>query len=486
MPLHELDIMQAKLLLWMQGVVGEMELNQVRRRTTENKRALRESGKRVGEGGPIYGYRWKRREDGRIDPSRAWEIVEAEAEVMRHMYHWFGNLGWTVGRVIEELNARYDRGPGFEPPSVARGRKFADGRRPRWCRNIGKMIADPTYKGTALCDRTRHMGDGRYLRVPMDQQRVLGDSPTPTIVDADLWERANAQIAARRSPSFDPARQTAERRNLRQFAFFRGILRCNCCGSPMRVILMQQWDKKARKHTGPYRVAYRCERRWDKTLAPEQRACAGRPVHEDRMADPAWEAVVEAITRVGWMETKAAQLKAKRPGEEVLRDSLGMARENLAQTDRRIRNIVEQMADAEDPEDRADLKLKLASLRREQKGYAARIASLETKVQGYEQLDRRVDEIVRNVLAYRKRLIDPGKSTPAERRAIIDDLGIWFRGDGDWLELHLDTGLIDISPENGPLVVAEAPTRSGGGEDRRPGTLVIGNKATRSTIVPTR
>ena len=69
-PIHDLDLSLAKMIHRMQGMVGEMEWEYIRRRTTENKQRLRDEGKRVGEGGPLFGYRWKLREDGKIDPSR--------------------------------------------------------------------------------------------------------------------------------------------------------------------------------------------------------------------------------------------------------------------------------------------------------------------------------------------------------------------------------------------------------------------------------
>jgi hypothetical protein len=118
------------------------------------------------------------------------------------------------------------------------------------------------------------------------------------------------------------------------------------------------------------------------------------------------------------------------------------------------------MADADDPEDRAELKAKLDQLRREKRGYEARIDSLEEKLAGYDLLDQRMGQLVRDVDAIRERLSDPDKLTWPERREIIDHLHLSFRGDGLTLYLEHDPGLRDISPEVGPLVVCDTAMKS--------------------------
>jgi site-specific DNA recombinase len=453
-PIHELDLSLAKMILRMQGMVGEMEWEYIRRRTTENKQQLRDKGLRVGEGGPLYGYRWVRREDGKIHESRAWEINEDEAWVVRLIFDLIGNQGYSIRRVMEELNRRE-----IPTPSVARGRKFKDGRRPRWSYNIRKLVTDCTYKGVATHARKRKVGKRDYRDVPPDEWKVLDNSPTPAIVDETLWDRANAMLK-RQFNGFEKARQFAETRNKHEFVFLRGILRCACCGGYMRVMRIRQWSRTTKSHTGRYKIAYKCDTRWDRLLPPEQRVCSGRAVYDEVVRDAAWRSVLEVITRTGWIEEKARLLKSNRPGEELLRDSLEIARVELARTDRRIGNVVDQMADADDPEDRAELKLKLASLRREKKGYESRIESLVEKLQGYDLLDDRCEELVRDVIALRERLTDPDKLTWEERRKILDSVHAQFRGDGETLYLELDLGLADVTPESGPLVVVDTASRS--------------------------
>jgi DNA invertase Pin-like site-specific DNA recombinase len=454
-PIHDLDLSLAKMILRMQGMVGEMEWEYIRRRTTENKERIRADGRRVGEGGPIFGYRWVRDLRGRIDPARAWEPVEEEATIVRLIYDLVGNRAYTLDRLIEELNGR-----GIAPPSVMRGRKFADGRTPRWSRNVAKMIRDPSYKGTGTGGRTRAIGDGRYRQVHPADQTPLANSPTPAIVDAATWDRANAIIVHRRPAGFDRGRRTAEDRDDRPMAFLRGIIRCSCCGRPLRVVLTRQWSPADRAHVGPHKVAYRCERRWDHSLAPEDRACSGRRVYDDKVREPAWRKFVEVITTDGWIEAKARALKAKRPGEEPLRDSLDIARQEAGRTARRIGNVIDQMADADDPEDRDDLRAKLALLRREAKGYAARIESIAEKLRAYDRLDAQAASLVTSVRAIRERLTDPDRMTWAERRQVVDDIGATFVGSGLELELCLDLMSEDLTPEVGPLVISDRVSRS--------------------------
>jgi DNA invertase Pin-like site-specific DNA recombinase len=454
-PVHELDIITAKTILRVQGMIGDMEFEYIRRRTTENKQRLRDAGKRVGEGGPLFGYKWLRREDGKIDDSRAWIIDEEEAKIVVLVFDLIGNQGLSIRQAMEELNRRE-----VPTPSVVRGRKFKDGRRPRWSYNLRKMIVDTTYKGMATDGRKRRVGKKDYRDVPPEEWRVLDNAPTPAIVDEDLWQRANDNLK-RQFNGFEKARQFAETRNKREFVFLRGILRCACCGGYMRVMRIRQWNRTTKTHTGEYKIAYKCDTRWDKLLPPEQRVCTGRAVYDERVREAAWQAVVEVITRTGWIEEKRRRLKARRPGEDLLRDSLDIARQELARTERRIGNVVDQMADAEDPEDRADLKHKLSSLRREKKGYESRIESLTEKLRGYDALDARIERLLQDAVAIRQRLSDPEKGGSwEERRRILDDLDARFLGDGETLHLVLDLGLADVTPEDGPLVISGTASRS--------------------------
>jgi hypothetical protein len=228
----------------------------------------------------------------------------------------------------------------------------------------------------------------------------------------------------------------------------------------MRVMRIRQWDRATKTHTGGYKLAYKCDTRWDRLLPPEQRACTGRAVYDEIVREAAWRAVLEVITCTGWIEEKARTLKANRPGEDILRESLGLARDELARTERRIGNVIEQMADADDAEDRAELKIKLADLRREKKGYQARLASLEEKLGGYDLIDTRCDELLRDVVAIREQLTEPGSLTWPERRKILDGVHAHFRGSGTDLELDLDLGLADVTAEAGPLVARDTASRS--------------------------
>jgi hypothetical protein len=325
--------------------------------------------------------------------------------------------------------------------------------------NLRPRITDPTYKGMASCGRKRRAGKRNYRDLPVSEWKVLGNSPTPAIVDEALWERANANRKLQFN-GFEKARQFAATRNKREFVFLRGILHCACCGGHMRVIRIRQWDRKTKTHTGEYKIAYKCDTRWDKALPPEQRLCTGRAVYDERVREAAWLAVLEVITRTDWIEQKARSLKSGRPGEEPLRDSLAIAGEELARAERRIANVIDQMADADDPEDRAELKHKLGSLRREKKGYESRIESLTEKLRGYDALDARCEELLRDVVAIRERLTDPAALSWDERRKILDGVHARFRGDGETLHLELDLGLADVTPEEGPLVTTDTPSRS--------------------------
>lgn len=461
-PVHDLDISLAKMILRMQGMVGEMEWEYIRRRTTENKQNIRDRGKRVGEGGPLFGYKWLRRDDGKIHETRAWVIDEPAAKTIRVIFDLIGNQGLSLRQVMEYLNERPEEHP---TPSVYRGNKFKDGRAPRWSYNLRKLVIDVTYKGVATCSRKERVSKRYYKERPVEDWKVLDNAPTPVIVDADLWQRANDAMRAQFN-GFEMARNFATTRNKEDFAFFRGILRCSSCGGYMRVHRVRQWDKKAKAYTGAYKLAYKCDTRWDKLLPAEQRVCDSRAVYESKVAEACWEAALAVITTTGWIEDRARALKSNRPGEDMLRDSLQAARSDLAKTEKRIKNVINQMADEDDKDNLADLKLKVAELREEKKGWEARIRSLAEKVAGYDLLDRRCDELVRDVASIRAGLSDPSRLTWPERRKVLDGIHARFTGSGETMQLEVDLGLEDVSVAEGPFAVGDIATRSSMRRDR--------------------
>ena len=63
---------QGKVALFIRGFADEIEWTQIKERTTRKRREIRSSGRRVGEGGPRFGYRSGAEDsDGKITKERA-------------------------------------------------------------------------------------------------------------------------------------------------------------------------------------------------------------------------------------------------------------------------------------------------------------------------------------------------------------------------------------------------------------------------------
>jgi DNA invertase Pin-like site-specific DNA recombinase len=454
-PVDQMDELTASIVLGAIGTATEMELHNIRRRTTENKQRIRDAGKRVGEGGPRFGYKWLTNEDGTIHDSRAWIIDDPAAEVIRVIFDLIGNRGYSIRQAMEFLNAEPAKYP---PPSVYRGDKFKDGRTVRWSYNLRKIIVDETYKGVATCSRKERLSKGVFKELPRDQWKELTNAPTPAIVDPELWARANANLKNAVNV-FERARNFAAERNGVDFCFFRGILRCSVCKRHMRVMRIRQWDKKAKRHTGRYKIAYHCDTRWNKALPPEERVCSGRAVYDEEAREKCWAGIVKIITEEGWIEACVRRLKAERPEEEVHRAAQVAAEEERQRTIRRIGNYIDQLGDATDHEHQADLNAKIRQLREARKHCEARIAALEEKLAAYDQLDGRCDEILRTVVAMRDRMVNADKLSWPERRRIIDGVKASFLGSGDEIQVLIHTGLDDVSIPQGPFVVSATLSR---------------------------
>jgi DNA invertase Pin-like site-specific DNA recombinase len=441
---HDLDLEMAKMMLRMIGMVGEFEWSFIRARTTQNKARIRDQGLVVGEGGPRFGFTWDRTTRSR-KPSEDTHPVfgVSSATIVRTIYDLIGNHGYSLRKTARELNQR-----GWPTPAVFRGKKFKDGRNPRWTNDSVRLIViDEQYKGVVTCSRTEMVGKRKTRKKPREEWTVLSDARTQPLVENELWDKANHQIrendvVGQRTRAL---RSAAETRNETNFALFRGLISCGRCGKPLRPVWSRSWNYQTKTHNGPKVRLYRCDSRKETSEKCVGVACDGKAVYESKIKDAVWEQVVKVVTDEGLILAEAQRLKNQRPGEALHRSSHEAALAEIETAERRIRNLVSSLAEADDPEDRSMIREQIEQQKVVRDGHRRQAERLSEKLAAYDELDRRAEEMVERCRQLHAQSPELLSMNDAERRYWLERLGVTLIGNATRLKVRFDMGLEDTA-----------------------------------------
>ncbi|MFL5335361.1 MAG: recombinase family protein, partial [Geminicoccaceae bacterium] len=266
-----------QLLLQIQGAIAEYERAVLGERFRRGKLQKARDGHYLGGRAP-YGYRYVPRHDA--VPSHL-VVDDTEAELVRMLYGWLGDEQMTIRQILKRLNA----GP-HRPRS---GRQC-------WSLTVvHHILTDPVYTGTAYVNRYSlvppkkprrdrgprcHEASCRQLK-PREQWIAI---PVPALVDANTWDRAQAQLARNATLSF---------RNNRKYSYLlRCLLTCRVCG---RAIFGHTYRATAKQ---PERRYYECSGR-DCTIAARPTPCPSRKVRAEEIEAAVWEHVAGLLSEPG-------------------------------------------------------------------------------------------------------------------------------------------------------------------------------------------
>ena len=197
------DTPEDQLLLQFQGMIAEYERAQILERSRRGKRHRARQGEVNVLSGAPYGYRYVRKSEER---AAYYEVIEAEAQVVRQAYELYTRDGLSIGGVTRRLN---EQGVPTQQ------------RRAKWERStVWAMLRNPAYQGMACFGKTqtaaRQRTNNRTLRrrgglparssasreMPREQWIEI---PVPALIDEDTFALAqerlanNKKLAARRT-----------------------------------------------------------------------------------------------------------------------------------------------------------------------------------------------------------------------------------------------------------------------------------------------
>ena len=249
------------------AAIGKIELDNFRERAAMGKRGAAKRG-RIATGKPPYGYR--------VSPDGRPMVDEAEAEVVRRIFHDYVERGLGIVRIAWDLT---DEGV---PTATGRG---------TWHESVVQnLLGNPVYTGTWSYGRTRNIATDEGTRVFAQPADTWIDVPVPPVVDEETFQRAQATKRARLSRA---------KRNTKVLYLLQHLLRCAECGRTFQA--HSRWHANATREGR--RVSY------DRKAPLRYYACTGsklrlhcreKPtIRAERLEGRVWDEVKRVLQEPG-------------------------------------------------------------------------------------------------------------------------------------------------------------------------------------------
>jgi len=361
------------------AAIGKIELDNFRERAAMGRRGAAKQG-RIPSGGLPYGYG--------TGEGRRPEVVEAEADVVRRIFHEYVHEGLGTRAIAWRLT---DEGVPTPRPSA------------RWHDSqVHRIIGNAAYKGTWSYGRRRMVATEEGTKVyPQPEETWIGIA-VPPLVDEETWERAQ---------QLKKQRLAVSKRNTKVSYLLQHLLRCTECGLRFRAKAV--WDSRNRRNGKVYRYEAATPRRYYHCNGLSRRLrCREHPyIRAERLEDLVWGEVKRVLQNPALIVA----------GIDALGDREGSLAEETAKTERQLRNI--QME-----EDRAirlyvSGKITEAQLDLQRKFITERLESIRAKVDDYrarEASGARKRELTEAVLAWASNVGEGlDELSPEQRKEVL-------------------------------------------------------------------
>jgi len=381
-----------KAVLGIMAVFAEWERDTFAERSRLGMRKAAQSGRYLGGIVP-YGYTV---EDGRLAP------LPEEAAVVRQMFAWVAERGWSTERVAQELNRL-----GI-PPKYRREGRGVRGKRTAGIWRGGGVLR-------ILKNRT-YIGEYTYGKRTRKAQPDLVRVAVPPIVEPALFDAVQQQLS--RNALFAA-------RNARSVYLLKGLIRCGVCG-------------RAYIGSGDY---YACLGRTSRQASPiPSMRCTAPYVHRKDLEEMIWSDIRSFLLN---------------PGEAlrtfVQEDSLEQSEVSLLE--KRLQSLLEARARL------LDLYLEGGV---DKSTYYGRIEDLDTRIREVQVAleearqrsiaERRREEALHSLEDLSSRMRDRiDRLTPEEKQAVARELveGVTVRPGKDGVEIEVRYRFGQIAPHTG-------------------------------------
>src|SRR3954468_13821479 len=263
-----------QLLIQFQGMIAEYERAQILERSRRGKRHRAQQGSISVLSGAPYGYRYIKKSDS---TAAYYEVMEAEADVVRLVFHTYIEQAISINAITRMLNER----------QIPTRKGIA-----RWERStVWAMLRNPAYIGRACFGKTELRPRQRMTR-PLRQRQTTPsrnsanherphedwiEVPVPALVSESTFALAQEQLEKNKHHS---PRRTIEP------TLLQGMLVCQQCGYGL--YRASTWTSKRQLHY------YRClgSDGYRRLKGP---VCTNRPIRQDALDKFVWEEIIRLL-----------------------------------------------------------------------------------------------------------------------------------------------------------------------------------------------
>jgi site-specific DNA recombinase len=361
-----------QLLVQFQGMIAEYERAQIAERSRRGKRyQARQGGVNVLSGAP-YGYRYVKKNDR---SAAYYEVIEAEAQVVRRVFEIYTQQGWSINAIARWLNEQ-------QIPTRTGNT--------RWERStVWGMLRNPAYRGTACYGKTELRPRQRVTRPLRQRQGVPSrdsanherprqewiEIPVPALVSEETFEMAQEQLESNKRHS---PRRTAEP------SLLQGMLVCQRCGYALY---------RTSTQTSKRRLSYyRCIGS-DGYRHLKGPVCTNRPIRQDYLDEFVWKQIIQLLDDSSLIRSEIdRRMEAAQKADPRRKREEDLGRERV-----RLENSTARLVTAYQEEllTLSELRQRMPPLRKQQQAIEAELHSLEMAAADqsrYLQLAETLDE----------------------------------------------------------------------------------------------
>src|ERR1017187_3334016 len=308
-----------QLLVQLQGMIAEYERAQIAERCRRGKKHMaQQGGVNVLSGAP-YGYRYVRKSD---TSAAFYEVIEAEAKVVRMVFEIYTQQGLSIGAMARLLNER--------EIATRTGKS-------RWERStVWGMLRNPAYCGTAcygkteLCPRQRITRPLRQRKGPPSRDSAGHERPRSEWIEVPVPALVSKETFALAQEQLEKNKRHSPRRTVEP-TLLQGMLVCEQCGYALY---------RTSTHTSKHKLNYyRClgSDGYRRLKGP---VCTNRPIRQDYLDRCVWGEIIRLLEDPELVQTEIDRRRAVARNADPLRKREEELRREQARIDNNSERLV--------------------------------------------------------------------------------------------------------------------------------------------------
>jgi site-specific DNA recombinase len=344
-----------QLLVQFQGMIAEHERAQIAERSRRGKRHRAQQGCVNVLSGAPYGYRYVKKSD---TSAAYYEVMEAEAEVVRLVFEAYTQQGLSINAIAGMLNERQI------PTRTATT---------RWERStVWGMLRNPAYRGRACFGKTEIRPRQRITR-PLRQRNGIAnrnsanhERPRPDWIEIPVPALISEERFALAQEQLENNKRHAPRRTIEP-SLLQGMLVCRRCGYALYRTSTRTSQRKL--------YYYRCLGS-DAYRRLKGAVCDNPPIRQDHLDEVVWDELLRLLEDPELIQAELDRRAEAARNADPLRqrqESLGREQSRLAKNMDRLLTAYQEGLMSLD-----QLRGRMPELRKQEQAVQSELQSLQT------------------------------------------------------------------------------------------------------------